>query len=90
MAAWIRSPWQAASAAAAAPALSVVPDEELDKAATLSFSAGNRTIEARLTVDGGVLKTEVAERFKGDAEAAAALDRARKALLDDGWHEQKG
>lgn len=79
----------AAPAAAAAPALSVVPTEELDKAATLSFSAGNRTIEARLTVDGGVLKTEVAERFKGDDEAAAALDRARKALLDDGWHEQK-
>ena len=79
----------AAPTAAAAPVLSVVPAEELDTAATLSFSAGNRTIEARLAVDGGVLKTEVAERFEGDDEAAAALDRARKALLDDGWREHE-
>ena len=71
----------------AAPVLSVVPAEELSTAATLSFSAGGRTIEARLTVDGGVLKTEVAERFKGDEDAAAALARARKVLLDDGWRE---
>ena len=77
----------AAPAAAAAPALSVVPPEELDTAATLSFSAGGRTIEARLTVDGGVLKTEVAERFASDEAAASALGRARKALLDDGWRE---
>ena len=75
----------AAAAPAAAPALSVVPDVELDKAATLSFSTGGRTIEARLTVEGGVLKTEVAERFASDEAAASALDRARTALLDDGW-----
>lgn len=77
----------AAPAASAAPALSVVPAEELSTAATLSFSAGGRTIEARLSVNEGVLSTQVAERFKTDDEASAALGRARKALLDDGWHE---
>ncbi|MCX4243900.1 WGR domain-containing protein [Paraliomyxa miuraensis] len=77
----------ASSTAAAAPVLSVVPAKELDKAATLSFTSGGRTIEARLMVEGGVLKTEVAERFAGDEAAAAALDRARKALRDDGWRE---
>lgn len=77
----------APAASAAAPALSLVPAEELSTAATLSFSAGGRTIEARLSVDGGVLQTQVAERFKTDDEASAALGRARKALLDDGWHE---
>lgn len=76
-----------APAAAAAPALSVVPDEPLDTAASLSFSTGGRTIEARLSVEGGVLKTEVAERFASDEAAAAALDRARKALVDDGWQQ---
>lgn len=76
-----------AAAPAAAPVLSAVPAKELDKAATLSFSAGGRTIEARLMVDGGVLKTEVAERFASDEAAAAALDRARKALRDDGWRD---
>lgn len=77
----------ASAAAPAAPVLSVVPEKELDKAATLSFSSGGRTIEARLTVDGGVLKTEVAERFASDDAAASALDRARKALRDDGWRD---
>ena len=75
------------SPAPAAPALSVVPDAELTTAASLKFTAGGRTIEARLSVDGGVLKTEVAERFADDAAAAAALERARKALADDGWLE---
>lgn len=74
-----------APAAAEAPTLSVVPEQELDKAATLSFATGGRTIEARLTVEGGVLKTEVAERFASDDAAAQALARARQALLDDGW-----
>ncbi len=74
-----------AAAPAAAPVLSVVPEAELDTTASLSFSTGGRTIEARLTVEGGVLKTEVAERFASDEAAAAALDRARTALLDDGW-----
>ena len=45
------------------------------------------TIEARLRVDGGVLRTEVAERFAGDEAATAALGRVRKALLDDGWRD---
>jgi predicted DNA-binding WGR domain protein len=77
-----------APAPAAAPVLAVVPSSSVEKpatAATLSFSSGGRTIEARLRVDGGVLHTEVAERFAGDEAAAAALGRVRKALLDDGW-----
>lgn len=77
-----------APAPAAAPVLAVVPQATVEKAATsatLSFSSGGRTIEARLRVDGGVLHTEVAERFAGDEAAAAALGRVRKALLDDGW-----
>jgi len=77
----------APAAAAAAPALSVVPAEELSRSATLTFSSGGRTIEARLSTDEGVLKTEVAERFADDDAAAAALGRAREALLDDGWRE---
>lgn len=74
-----------AAAAAAPPALATVPETPLDKAASLSFTTGGRTIEARLSVEGGVLKTEVAERFASDDAAAQALDRARQALLDDGW-----
>lgn len=78
-----------APAPVAAPALAVVPQaqEKAATAATLSFSSGGRTIEARLRVDGGVLLTEVAERFAGDEAAAAALGRVRKALLDDGWRD---
>jgi predicted DNA-binding WGR domain protein len=76
-----------AAASTVATLTAAVPVEELDKTATLSFATGGRTIEARLTVDGGVLKTEVTERFAGDEAAAAALGRARKALLDDGWRE---
>jgi len=77
-----------APAPAAAPVLAVVPEpEKALTATTLSFSSGGRTIEARLRVDGGVLHTEVAERFAGDEAAAAALGRVRKALLDDGWRE---
>jgi predicted DNA-binding WGR domain protein len=76
-----------APAPAAAPALAVVPKQELATAATLSFSSGGRTIEARLRVEGGVLRTEVAERFAGDEAAAAALGRVRKALVDDGWRD---
>ncbi len=75
----------APAAAPAAPALSVVPDAPLDSTATLTFSSGGRTVEARLSVEGGVLKTEVAERFASDDDAAAALGRARQALVDDGW-----
>jgi predicted DNA-binding WGR domain protein len=75
------------SAPAPAPVLAVVPTEQAATAATLSFSSGGRTIEARLQVDGGVLRTEVAERFAGDEAAAAALGRVRKALLDDGWRD---
>ena len=75
------------SAPAAAPALAVVPAEKAATAATLSFTSGGRTIEARLRIDGGVLRTEVAERFAGDEAAAAALGRVRKALLDDGWRD---
>jgi predicted DNA-binding WGR domain protein len=76
-----------APAPAAAPVLAVVPAEKAATAATLSFTSGGRTIEARLRVDGGVLRTEVAERFAGDEAAAAALGRVRKALLDDGWRD---
>jgi predicted DNA-binding WGR domain protein len=76
-----------AAPAAAAPALSVVPEPELTTSTTLRFSAGGRTIEAHMKIDGGVLRTEVAERFVDDAAAAAALGRARKALVDDGWRE---
>lgn len=79
----------AGAAAPAGPVLAVVPAAE-GKAvttATLAFSSGGRTIEARLHVDGAVLRTEVAERFAGDEAAAAALGRVRKALLDDGWRE---
>jgi predicted DNA-binding WGR domain protein len=76
-----------APAPAAAPVLAVVPEEQLATAATLSFSSAGRTIEARLRVDGGVLHTEVAERFAGDEAAAAALARVRKTLLDDGWRD---
>jgi predicted DNA-binding WGR domain protein len=77
------------SSPAAAPVLAVVPqaEEKAVTAATLSFSSAGRTIEARLRVDGGVLRTEVAERFAGDEAAAAALGRVRKALLDDGWRD---
>jgi predicted DNA-binding WGR domain protein len=71
----------------AAPVLVVVPAEKAATAATLSFTSAGRTIEARLRVDGGVLRTEVAERFAGDEAAAAALGRVRKALLDDGWRD---
>ncbi|MCH9686290.1 MAG: WGR domain-containing protein, partial [Deltaproteobacteria bacterium] len=74
----------AASAAPAAPALSVVPESSRDTTATLTFSASGRTVEARLQVVEGVLKTEVAERFANEDDATAALDRARKALVDDG------
>lgn len=76
-----------APAPAAAPALAVVskPEEKPATSATLSFSSAGRTIEARLRVEGGVLHTEVAERFAGDEAAAAALARVRKALRDDGW-----
>ena len=77
----------AGPAPAAAPVLSVVEPATLDKAATLTFSSGGRTVQARLLVDGGVLKTEVAERFASDDAAAAALGRARQALVDDGWRE---
>lgn len=76
-----------APAPAAAPVLSVVPAEKAVTAATLAFSSAGRTIEARLRVDGGVLHTEVAERFAGDEAAAAALARVRKTLLDDGWRD---
>lgn len=77
----------AVAGAAPAPALAVVPQaqEKAATTATLSFSSGGRTIEARLRVEGGVLHTEVAERFAGDEAAAAALGRVRKALRDDGW-----
>ena len=78
-----------ASTPAAAPVLAVVPkaQEKAVTAATLSFTSAGRTIEARLRIDGGVLHTEVAERFAGDEAAAAALGRVRKALLDDGWRD---
>jgi predicted DNA-binding WGR domain protein len=72
---------------AAAPVLAVVPEAKAATAATLSFTSAGRTIEARLRVDAGVLRTEVAERFAGDEAAAAALGRVRKALLDDGWRD---
>jgi predicted DNA-binding WGR domain protein len=74
-------------APAGAPALAVVPEAKAVTAATLSFTSAGRTIEAKLRVDGGVLRTEVAERFAGDEAAAAALGRVRKALLDDGWRD---
>jgi predicted DNA-binding WGR domain protein len=77
----------AGAAPAAAPVLAVVPTEKAATAATLAFSSGGRTIEARLKVEGGVLRTEVAERFAGEDAAAAALERIRKALRDDGWRE---
>jgi len=76
-----------APVAAAAPVLAVVPEQKAVTAATLSFTSAGRTIEARLRIDGGVLRTEVAERFAGDEAAAAALGRVRKALLDDGWRD---
>lgn len=76
-----------APALAAAPVLTVVTEEKPATAATLSFASAGRTIEARLRVDGGILHTEVAERFAGDDAAAAALARVRKALLDDGWRD---
>jgi predicted DNA-binding WGR domain protein len=76
-----------APVAAAAPVLAVVPEAKAATAATLAFTSAGRTIEARLRVDGGVLRTEVAERFAGDEAAAAALGRVRKALLDDGWRD---
>jgi predicted DNA-binding WGR domain protein len=76
-----------APAAASAPALTVVPEAKAVTAATLSFTSAGRTIEAKLRVEGGVLRTEVAERFAGDEAAAAALGRVRKALLDDGWRD---
>jgi predicted DNA-binding WGR domain protein len=72
---------------AAAPVLSVVPKQEAPTSATLSFTSAGRTIEARLHVEGGVLRTEVAERFAGDEAAAAALARVRQTLLDDGWRD---
>lgn len=78
----------AGSAPAAAPALALVPEaEKAVTAATLSFTSAGRTIEARLRVDGGVLHTEVAERFAGEDAAAAALARVHKALRDDGWRD---
>jgi predicted DNA-binding WGR domain protein len=76
-----------AAPVAKAPALALVPEEKAATAATLSFTSAGRTIEARLQVEGGVLRTEVAERFAGDDAAAAALARVRKTLLDDGWRD---
>jgi predicted DNA-binding WGR domain protein len=72
---------------AVVPVLAAVPDAPLATTATLAFSSAGRTIEARLRVEGGVLETQVAERFAGEEAAAAALDRVRKALLGDGWRE---
>jgi predicted DNA-binding WGR domain protein len=72
---------------AVVPVLAAVPEAKLATTATLAFSSAGRTIQARLRVEGGVLHTEVAERFAGDEAGAAALDRVRKALLGDGWRE---
>lgn len=77
----------AGAAGAAAPVLAAVPAAQLATTASLSFSSGGRTIEAQLEVKGGVLETRVAERFASDEAAAAALDRVRQSLRDDGWRE---
>ncbi|GAB4531227.1 MAG: hypothetical protein Tsb0020_47570 [Haliangiales bacterium] len=74
------------SGAAAAPEPAApAPDAPGPRSVELKLKSGGRQITVQLSVDGAVVRTDVAETFASPEDAAAAFARIEQAMASEGY-----